>query len=132
LDLDTIVASWPAVIDVVRQDNAMLAALLADARPVSLADQNLMIAFPIGAAFLKRKAEQEDHRRAAAEAFRVVTGQALRLRYELSDDGCAQAQPDAPVLSGEDLVRRFVEEFDAEELGLEPEPEPSDDPQGAG
>ena len=130
LELDTIVASWPAVIDVVRQGNAMLAALLADARPVSLGDQSLTIAFPIGAAFLKRKAEQDDHRRAAAEAFRAVTGQALRLRYELSEEDPAQAQPDAPVLSGEELVRRFVEEFDAEEL--ESAPEPPDDPQPAG
>ena len=130
LELGTIVDSWPAVIDVVGKENAMLAALLADARPVSLADQSVTIAFPIGAAFLKKKAEQDDHRRAAAEAFRSVTGQALRLRYELSDEDPAQAQPDAPLLSGEELVRRFVEEFDAEEL--ESEPEPPDDPQPAG
>jgi DNA polymerase-3 subunit gamma/tau len=130
LELGTIVDSWPAVLDVVRQGNEMLAALLADARPVSLGDQSLTIAFPVGAAFLKRKAEQDDHRRAAAEAFRSVTGQALRLRYELSDEDPAQAQPDAPLLSGEELVRRFVEEFDAEEL--ESEPEPPDDSKPAG
>jgi DNA polymerase-3 subunit gamma/tau len=130
LELDRIVASWPAVIDVVRQGNAMLAALLADARPVSLGDQSLTIAFPIGAAFLKRKAEQDDHRRMAAEAFRSVTGQALRLCYELSDEDPAEGQPDAPALSGEELVRRFVEEFDAEEL--ESEPKPPDDHQPAG
>jgi DNA polymerase-3 subunit gamma/tau len=130
LELDRIVASWPAVIDVVRQGNAMLAALLADARPVSLGDQSLTIAFPVGAAFLKRKAEQDDHRRMAAEAFRSVTGQALRLCYELSDEDPAEGQPDAPALSGEELVRRFVEEFDAEEL--ESEPKPPDDHQPAG
>jgi DNA polymerase-3 subunit gamma/tau len=121
LELGTIIDSWPAVIDLVRERNAMLAALLADARPVSLGDQSVTIAFPIGAAFLKRKAEQDDHRRAAAEAFRSVTGQALRLRYELSEEDPAQAQPDAPLLSGEELVRRFVEEFDAEELDSDPE-----------
>jgi DNA polymerase III subunit gamma/tau len=130
IGLDTIVASWPAVVDVVRQGNAMLAALLADARPISLADQSLTIAFPIGAAFLKRKAEQDDHRRTAAEAFHSVTGQALRLRYELSEADPAQAPAGAAMLSGEELVRRFMEEFDAEELAAEPE-EP-DDPQPAG
>ena len=31
-----VAACWPAVVDIVRQDNAMLAALLADARPVAL------------------------------------------------------------------------------------------------
>ncbi len=36
LDLPTIVTSWPAVVDLVRADNAMLAALLADARPTDV------------------------------------------------------------------------------------------------
>ncbi|HEY2259933.1 MAG TPA: DNA polymerase III subunit gamma/tau [Solirubrobacteraceae bacterium] len=115
-ELDTLVASWPAVVDVVRQDNAMLAALLADARPVALADRNVTVAFPTGAAFLKRKAEQEDHRRAAAEALRSVTGTALALRYELRDEVLAPVADDAPGLTGEELVKRFMEEFDAEEV----------------
>ena len=72
--LESLVASWPAVVDQVRQSNAMLAALLADARPVALAERDVTVAFPTGAAFLKRKAEQDDHRRATAEALRSVTG----------------------------------------------------------
>jgi DNA polymerase-3 subunit gamma/tau len=115
-ELDSLVASWPAVIDVVRQSNAMLAALLADARPVALAERDVTIAFPTGAAFLKRKAEQDDHRRATAEALRSVTGTALALRYELRDEGPVPAAEDEPSVTGEELVRRFVEEFDAEEV----------------
>ncbi len=122
-ELDTLVASWPAVVDVVRQSNAMLAALLADARPVALAERDVTIAFPAGAAFLKRKAEQDDHRRAAAEALRSVTGTALALRYELRDDTAAPADQDEPTVSGEELVRRFVEEFDAEEVLDDPDQE---------
>jgi hypothetical protein len=105
------------VVDAVRERNAMLAALLADARPVAIEDGALTLAFPAGAAFLKRKAEQEDHRRTAADALRSLTGQALTLRYELREDELvAAAAPGEPVLSGEELVRRFLEEFDAEEL----------------
>ncbi len=115
--LDSVVGLWPAVVDIVRGENAMLAALLADARPVACSDRELTLAFPPGAAFLKRKAEQDDHRRAAAEAFRTVTGQMLGLRYELREPEQLQAEPPgAPLLSGEELVRRFMEEFDAEEL----------------
>ncbi len=44
-----------------------------------------MLAFPAEAAFYKRKAEQDDYRRATAEAVRNVTGTALALRYELSE-----------------------------------------------
>ena len=122
-DLHAVVNSWPAVVDIVRDGNAMLAALLADARPVAVGERELTVAFPPGAAFLKRKAEQDDHRRVAAEAFRKVTGQALALRYELREaDGPDDAPPGAPTLSGEELVRRFLEEFDAKEL-LEDDPD---------
>jgi hypothetical protein len=93
----------------------MLAALLADAQPSALTDSALTLAFPTGAAFLKRKAEQDDHRRVAAEALRRVTGQSLVLRYALRDPDEKQA-PGAAALTGEQLVQRFLEEFDAEEL----------------
>jgi DNA polymerase-3 subunit gamma/tau len=116
LALETAVASWPAVVDVVRNGNLMLAALLADACPVSVGERALTVAFPAGADFLKRKAEQDDYRRVAAEAFRTVTGHALTLRYELRENEPQQEQRTEPVLSGEELVRRFLEEFDAEEI----------------
>jgi DNA polymerase-3 subunit gamma/tau len=104
------------VVDVVRGHNAMLAALLAGARPVAVGDRDLTLAFAPDAAFLKRKAEQDDHRRVTADALRTVTGQALALRYELREDDGGQENREAPGLSGEELVRRFIEEFDAEEL----------------
>ena len=93
----------------------MLAALLADARPVAVGQREVTVAFPSGAAFLKRKAEQDDHRRTAIEAFKAVTGQRLALRYELREDG-EEERESARTLSGEELVRRFLEEFDAEEI----------------
>jgi DNA polymerase-3 subunit gamma/tau len=116
LALETAIASWPAVVDVVRNGNLMLAALLADACPVAVGESALTVAFPAGADFLKRKAEQDDYRRAAAEAFRSVTGHALTLRYQLREDEPQQEPQIEPVLSGEELVRRFMEEFDAEEI----------------
>jgi DNA polymerase-3 subunit gamma/tau len=114
-ELDTLVASWPAVVDFVRQDNAMLAATLDAARPAQLSGQALTLAFPAGAAFFKRKAEQDDYRRATADALRSVTGAKLALRYELSDEAPGNSDADQ-TLSGEELVRRFMEEFDAEEV----------------
>jgi DNA polymerase III subunit gamma/tau len=113
--LDTVAACWPAVIDVVRQENQMLAALLADARPVALHDQDVTVAFPSGKAFLKRKAEQDDYRRATAEALRAVVGTPLVLRYELRDEPEPAETPAEPI-SHEDLVKRLVEEFDAQEV----------------
>jgi hypothetical protein len=120
LDVDAAAACWPAVVDLVRAENAMLAALLSDARPIAVREQELTLAFPGGAAFLKKKAEQDDYRRVAGEALQAVTGQRLVLRYELRD--AADEQPGGEqVLSGEELVQRFMEEFDAEEV-FEDEP----------
>jgi len=107
--------AWPAVVELVRAENAMLAALLEGARPVDINDRQMTVAFPAGAAFLKRKAEQDDHRRVAADALRKVTGRSLVLRFELRAQDDTPA-PTAQTLSGEELVQRFVEEFDAEEL----------------
>jgi hypothetical protein len=111
-----VAACWPAVIDVVRQENQMLAALLADARPVALHNQDVTVAFPSGKAFLKRKAEQDDYRKATAEALRAVVGTPLVLRYELRDEPEPAAEADAPAVSHEELVKRLVEEFDAQEV----------------
>jgi DNA polymerase-3 subunit gamma/tau len=102
------------VVAQVRERNALVAALLAEARPVATGERELTLAFPAGAAFLKRKAEQDEHRRLAGEVWRGVSGCSLALRYELGE---GDERPDgAPALSGEELVRRFIEEFDAEEL----------------
>jgi DNA polymerase-3 subunit gamma/tau len=120
LTLETAAGLWPAVVETVKQGNAMVAALLADARAVAVGERELTLAFPTGAAFLKRKAEQDDNRRLAADAWRTVTGHPMTLRYELRDD--AEPHAGVPALSGEELVRRFVEEFDAEEIiGDDPE-----------
>jgi DNA polymerase-3 subunit gamma/tau len=121
-ELETIAACWPAVIDVVRHENQMLAALLADARPVALTDQGVTIAFPAGKAFLKRKAEQDDYRRATAEALRSVIGTMLALRYELREEAELPSGGDDG-LSQEELVKRLVEEFDAQEVLDDPDQE---------
>jgi hypothetical protein len=103
----------------------MLAALLTDARPTAVSDRELTIAFPAGAAFLKKKAEQDEYRRSAAEALRTVTGHRLALRYELRDTEEEAPVEEGAVLSGEELVKRFLEEFDAEEILEEDAGEPT-------
>ena len=123
LDLAAAASSWPAVVDLVRTGNPMLAGALEACRPVAVGERELTLAFPSGASFLKRKAEQDDYRRAAAEALSAVTGQRLALRYELRDANDADGAPEPAALSGEELVRRFLEEFDAEEI---PEDEPDE------
>ncbi len=125
-DLGAVAALWPAVVDMVRGENQMLASALGGARPVTLSGDELTVEFPAGADFSKRKAEQDDHRRVAADALRRVTGRPFALRFELGEAECdatadRQAVPagqaaGAPAASGDDLVRAFMEEFNAQEL----------------
>ena len=58
----------------------------------------------------------------ATDAFTSVTGQRLALRFELRELASERAQDGPEVLSGDELVRRFIEEFDAEEI-LEDDPQ---------
>jgi len=119
LDLDAIVALWPAAVEGLAAQSHMLAALFADARPVRLAGEEVTVAFPTGAAFLKRQAETEAHRAAAAEALRAVVGRSLRLCFELRDPEpgtSAPALPESVRLSEDEWIARFVAEFDAEEI----------------
>jgi hypothetical protein len=97
----------------VRGENALLGALIAEARPVAVSGGELILAFASTAQFLKKKAEDPANRMTVSEALRAVTGSSFRLSYELRE---VAADPGATGVSEEDWVRRFIDEFDAEEL----------------
>ena len=114
LTLERLLSLWPEVLDTVRAGNAMLGAVVDDARPVELAGNRLVLAFGEDAAFLRKKAEERATRSALTEAVRAVTGHALIFSYELREgEGTPQPLP----LSEDELVARLKDEFDAEELG---------------
>jgi DNA polymerase-3 subunit gamma/tau len=113
LTLERLVGLWPDVLDTVRAANAMLGAVVDDARPVELAGNRLVLAFGEDAAFLRKKAEERATRSALAEAVRAVTGHALTFSYELRE---GHGPPQPPPLSEDELVARLKDEFDAEEL----------------
>ncbi len=100
-------------------DNALLGACIEEARPVEVTGEDLTVAFSATAPFLKKKAENPDNRAIVTEALRDVTGRRWRLSYELHDElaGVDGERPGA--LSEEEWVKRFIEEFDAEELPSE-------------
>jgi DNA polymerase-3 subunit gamma/tau len=111
---------WPAVVQTVRERNALLAALLDEARPVALSGGELCLAFAESAAFLKRKAEDSANRKTLGEAAEAVTGHRLKFAYELRADLAPAA--DSGGSSEEELVARFKAVFEAEEVPPEDEP----------
>jgi DNA polymerase III subunit gamma/tau len=114
--LETMSSTWPAVVDVVRAENALLGALIAEARPVEVRGEELTLGF--ASTFLKKKAEDPANRMTVSEALRVVTGGRWKLLYELREDLGELALAEAPGDgdSEERRLARFMEEFDAEDI----------------
>ena len=73
----------------------------------------------------KRKAEDAANRELIGKAIRAVTGASLRLAHELRQD--TPEAVEAQTLSADELIERFVEEFEAEILPEE-DPEPEETP----
>lgn len=118
VDLERIKTLWPAVAETVAEENGMLGAALAAASPAAVEGDRLTVAFPPDAAFVKKKAEA--NREVVAVALRGLTGQALALAFELSEDA---AHPGQATLDHEQLIERLRAEFGAEEVFDEPEEE---------
>jgi DNA polymerase III subunit gamma/tau len=116
VDLDHVRSLWPAAVEAVREENAMVGALLADARPVELEGRRLTVAFAEGATFSKKKAE--NNRALLAKAMRELTGQSLELLYELRDgQGGGDGEPEASSsMDEEQLLERLKQEFGATEV----------------
>jgi DNA polymerase-3 subunit gamma/tau len=120
--LDGLAGLWPAVRDAVCADNQLVGAALSDARPVELRDHELVVAFAPADSFNRRIADTVEHRGVVEKAVRGLTGTPLRVQFELrdigpADDGAEEAPP-----SEDEIVARFVTEFDAEEIVPDPDP----------
>jgi DNA polymerase III subunit gamma/tau len=115
-DLESLRSLWPAVVDLVRAENALLGALIAEAQPAAVAGEDLTVAFASTAPFLKKKAEDPANRGAVTDALRDITGRRWRLSYELREELEGPERPERDGHTEEEWVRRFMEEFDAEEL----------------
>ena len=121
---------WPAVLERVREGEGgeMLAALLADARPVALEEDELVLAYPPSASFSKRKIEDAPNGERLVQALKLVAGRPLGVRIELREleeaeeagaDAAARARP----ANEESVIERIKDAFDAEDLSEEPAPE---------
>jgi len=121
LDLERVRGMWPAVAEAVGQQNAMVAALVAEAEPSALEGDRLTIAFPAGAGFHKKKAEA--NRELVLGALRSLTGTALAVAFELSE---TTQEPVTLSLGEEELLERLKQDFGAEEV-FEDEPENGDE-----
>jgi len=130
-DLAAVLSIWPAVVELVRSEHAMLAAVIADARPVALEGSELTLAFSSTAQFYRKKAEDPANRAIVSEAMRSLAPGRWRLSYELRDVPGDQRGGEEE-LSEDELVKRFIDEFEAEEVPGDWRPEGHADAQDPG
>jgi DNA polymerase-3 subunit gamma/tau len=123
LDLERLRALWPAVVDAVRSENAMVGACLEGARPASLEDDRLTIAFPVLAGFSRKTVER--NRELLQTSLKALSGRPLALEYAASDE---HADDDALVaaLSEEELIERLKRDYGATEV-FDDEPVPPEE-----
>jgi DNA polymerase-3 subunit gamma/tau len=121
LDVDHLRELWPAVLE--QLGGGPMGAFLAEAMPVGMDGETLTVAFSESAALFLRQADRPANREAVAAAVRAVTGRALRLAYELRSDDELDLEAEGPeAISEEELIARFIDEFDAQELPETEEP----------
>jgi DNA polymerase III subunit gamma/tau len=116
-DLDSICLLWPAVVDLVRSENARLGAAILEVRPVELSGDELTLAF--GSAFLKKQAEAPADRMMVGEALTALSGSRWKLSYELREPLPVERDADSEEFSEERSLARFMQEFDAEDITAE-------------
>jgi DNA polymerase III subunit gamma/tau len=123
--LDAIRSVWPAVLDSLRADKGALAASLSEAQPVELRGKQLVVAFDQDDGFNRRMADHPGDRTAVEEALRHLAGADLKIAYEHRDLGNDDHEPQPP--SEDELVNRFKDAFDAEEIVPDDDPQPDEE-----
>jgi DNA polymerase-3 subunit gamma/tau len=122
-DLDNLRALWPAVIDAVRSENAMVGACLEGARPSLLEGDRLTIAFPVFAGFSRKTVER--NRELLQTSLRALTGHSLALEYAASDEPAEEVGGPA-ALSEEELIERLKRDYGATEV-FDDDPAPAEE-----
>jgi DNA polymerase-3 subunit gamma/tau len=121
--IESLRSLWPGVVDLVRAENALIGALIAEAQPVAVTGDDLDVAFAATAQFLKKKAEDPANRAIVTEALGRLTGRRWRISYELReqlDDVNGDGSNAGGEYTEEQWVERLKAELDAEEIPLEP------------
>jgi DNA polymerase-3 subunit gamma/tau len=114
LDVELVRGLWPAALDAVAAENAMVAAALGKARPTAIESGKLTVTFPEGNEFACKTADR--HAGLLQGALRTLVGRSLAVRLELGGAEEVEQAEDVPPLSEDELLERLKAEFQAEEV----------------
>ncbi|MEA2475572.1 MAG: polymerase subunit gamma/tau [Thermoleophilaceae bacterium] len=118
IDVERLKQLWPAVIDQVRSENAMVGACLEAARPLRIDGDRLTICFPVMGGFSRKTVDK--NRELVQTSLRALTGCTFGLDYEMKDD--EQGEPAPAGLTADELIERLKRDYGATEV-FDDEPE---------
>jgi DNA polymerase-3 subunit gamma/tau len=118
IDLDRLKQLWPAVVDQVRSENAMVGACLEAARPLAIEGDRLTICFPVMGGFSRKTVDK--NRELVQTSLRALTGGSFGLDYEMKDDDGGEPAPAG--LTADELIERLKRDYGATEI-FDDEPE---------
>src|SRR5207249_9116054 len=94
-DLAQLQEAWQrTVLAAVGEKSIPTASMLAEARPVALAEGTLTIEFPQNASFHRKLAEEQKNANLLRDALHELTGHSLTLEFVLGEVGPADEQED--------------------------------------
>jgi DNA polymerase III subunit gamma/tau len=110
IDLERINHLWPAALEMMAEDS-LLNAALAETHPVKLEGGRLVIGFPPGTDFIRKKAEGK--RDVIQRAIHGLTGATLVISLETSEHA---PPPEQKILSTDELIESVKRDFGAVEV----------------
>ena len=116
LGLDQIQQLWKqAVLPAVQERSIPLGSVLAEAKPVELEDDRLLVEFPQAASFHRTVAEKPENETILGDILAEVTGRRLAVAYSVGE-GDAEEPAEEGETSEAEFVSLFKSTFDAREV----------------
>jgi DNA polymerase-3 subunit gamma/tau len=113
--LEALQEAWQrSVLPAVTERSIPTGTMLAEARPVELAGDELVLEFPPSASFHRQLAEEPKNATLLRDALYEVTGRRLAVSFAVGED--TQAAEEEVAQTEEDFVSLFKDTFDAREI----------------
>jgi DNA polymerase-3 subunit gamma/tau len=123
VDLGEIQAAWKqSILPTVSERSIPTGSVLAEARPVSLEGDRLVLEFPPAASFHRGLAEEPKNADVLLAVLHEVTGRRLAVAFELGEGAVAEeAETEDEPTSEEDIIALVQTTFDTRKLGKDGE-----------
>ncbi len=117
VELEQLQEAWQrSVLAAVSEKSIPTASMLAEARPVALADDTLTIEFPQNASFHRKLAEEPKNATLLRDSLYELTGRRLQLAFVLGEGTPPEEQADESPAGEEEIYQLVKETFDAKEI----------------